>query len=289
MHLFNALRIAFVFLLALANPVAAQIEFEDTEIPEFRDLADDTIVELAPIAPDDINNVGQSVINGQVVNPRDFPAVLRMRTGGTCTASLVGTGTIFIAAHCVDENTRIVFVSGDQRVSTICEIAPTYNTTTHANDFALCLLQRSVKDGIIPFETLDTTTKPSRGDVVTLTGYGCTRRGGPLDGRLRIGTSVVVDRPSKFRREPSAIFTRSDLSQGEAVLCPGDSGGPLFEMGDDTAGPRTIKGVNSRTTYEYGVSIFSATASSQGRAFITDWAERHNQLICGVNRDFGCK
>ncbi len=52
--------------------------------------------------------VDQQVINGVVVDERFFPAIFgKMRTGEStpsCTASLIGPGTMLIAAHCVDDS-----------------------------------------------------------------------------------------------------------------------------------------------------------------------------------------
>lgn len=280
-----------VSLLAIAPlatfPAAAELAFSDDEVPEFAALEDDTEIVVETIPADTVNDVGQTLINGTPVNPRDFPGVLRMTTGGTCTAALVGPATVLFAAHCLGGNTRIAFRAGTTTVRGICTTAPGYNTSTHHQDWALCLLQRRVS-GIV-FETVDAAAKPQPGERVMLTGFGCTVEDGPLDGRLRVGFSDVVRQPTGFRREPSAIFTASSIAAGEAVLCPGDSGGPLFRSGDDTTSARQIVGVNSRTTFELGVSIFAATASTEGASFIRDWAESNNQEICGINRVAGCK
>lgn len=268
-------------------PASAQIAFSDP-VPEFEEFARTLEVEVSPIEATNDNDVGQSLINGTPVNPREFPGVLRMTTGGTCTAAIVGPATILFAAHCLQGNTSIRFVNGSgDAVRGVCTIAPVYNLNTHANDWALCLLQRRVTG--IAFETIDTGTKPEAGERLMLTGYGCTLPGGSSDGILRAGFSDVVAQPSNFAREPSAIFIRSSVGEGDALLCPGDSGGPLFRSGDDTSAARQIVGVNSRVSFQTGVSIFSATASPAGAQFIRAWAEATNQEICGVNREIGCK
>ncbi len=282
--------VAFAGAFAIAaTETRAQISFEDDPNPGFSALIEDETIVLELITADSDNDVGQQVGNGQVVDPRFFQAVLRMRTGGTCTASLVGPAVILIAAHCVDESRRIVFAAGAAQVAGVCRIAPTYNPVRHHDDWALCLLERRVAPGSLTFETVDTEARPPAGTSVALNGYGCTFRDGPLDGRLRIGFSTTANRPAGFRREPSAIYTKSDVGQGEAFLCPGDSGGPLFVMNDDTSGPRRIVGVNSRTTFEYGVSVFSATAAPTARAFIADFVDLTGAKICGVNLEIGCK
>ncbi|AUQ49039.1 Trypsin-like protease precursor [Phaeobacter inhibens] len=277
-----------VSTLGLATEdAAAELTFGDDPIPEFAALAaeEDITLELLPEDGDD--DVDQLLINGMVVSSKNFPGVLRMTTGGTCTAALIGPATVLFAAHCLGNNVRINFRAAGTTVRGICQKAPGYNPTTHHQDWALCLLERPAS-GII-FETVDVDAKPGPGERLMLSGFGCTFEDGPLDGRLRVGFSDVVNRPSGFRREPSAIFTHSAINAGEAVLCPGDSGGPLFRTGDAIDSARQIVGVNSRTTYSHGVSIFSATASPEGAAFIRGWSEVNNQEICGVNREIGCK
>jgi len=281
--------LVLLFALCVSSTnTLAEMKFSEELVPEFTTLVEEDDVVLEALTLDSISDVvEQLVVNGTPVNPRHFPGVLRMVTGGTCTAALVGPATVLFAAHCLGNNTRIRFRSGSASVRGRCTIAPGYNSSTHHEDWALCLLERRVT-GIV-FESVDISNKPSPGARLMLTGYGCTFEGGNLDGRLRLGFSNVVSRPADLRREPSAIFTRSSIAAGGAVLCPGDSGGPLFRSGDDTTASRQIVGVNSRTTFGYGVSIFSATASSSGASFIRNWASAFNQEICGVNRAIGCK
>lgn len=264
----------------------ADISFAADPIPEFEALAAEEDITLELLPESDEDDVDQLLINGMIVSPKKFPGVLRMTTGGTCTASLIGPATVIFAAHCLGNKNRITFRAGGKRVRGICQKAPGYNPTTHQQDWALCLLERRAI-GIV-FESVDIDTKPVSGDRLMLSGFGCTVEDGPLDRRLRVGFSDVVSQPANFRREPSAIFTHSAITAGEAILCPGDSGGPLFRTGDGDDPVRKIVGINSRTSYSYGVSIFSATASPEGAAFIRGWSEVNNQEICGVNLDIGC-
>src|SRR5690606_21746095 len=96
------------------------------------------------------------------------------------------------------------------------------------------------------------------------------------------GFSDVVRQPTNFRPKPSAIFTFASIEAGDAVLCPGDSGRPLFRSGVDTSGARQIVGANSRTTYSHGVSIFSVTASAERAGFLrSGWATRTTDTCVG--------
>lgn len=265
----------------------AQVLVSDDVVPEFAAQAQANEIVVEMLVPDSVNDVGLELINGTPVDPRNFPGIVRMVTGGTCTAALIGPATILFAAHCLQGNTNIKFQISDRTIAGICQNSPGYNVQTHEFDWALCLLSNRISG--IPYETVDVQNRPAIGDRLLLTGYGCTRQGGPLDGRLRVGFSDVIAQPASLRREPSAIFTHSAIEAGEAVLCPGDSGGPLFRAGADPTSARKIVGVNSRTTFELGISVFAATASPEGSAFLRSWAEANGQPICGVNSVANCK
>ncbi|MDX0974132.1 S1 family peptidase [Sinorhizobium medicae] len=275
--------------LAFVNPALSKDEVVvgNEAVPAFEKLEHETEAsfELLPQIP--AMDVEPLLINGTVADRRKFPAIVRMTTGGTCTASIVGPAAILIAAHCVDNPARISFVSGTRRVVGICQHAPGYLSIDKSQDWAMCLLRNELSG--FPYESVDIDTMPTPGDQLVLTGYGCTQRDGPLDGLLRVGFSMVVSRPAGFREETSTIYTSSDLSEGEAVLCPGDSGGPIFRFSGGLNDSRKIVGVNSRTTFERGVSLFSATASVAGADFLKTWAALHNQKVCGVNLREGCK
>lgn len=274
-------------IIASAGVASAQIIISDEVVPEFAALEATGEFVLEQLPEDPEGGVNQSLINGQVVNRADFPAVLRMTTGGTCTAAVVGPATILFAAHCLLGGDRISFTTGSRTVRGRCTVAPGFNPSNLSNDWALCLLENSV--GNITFETIDVAAKPGTGDMVLLTGYGCTQPGGSVDGRLRAGFSDIVPRPAQLAAAEGAIYTRASVSQGEVMLCPGDSGGPLFRSGADLSGSRQIVAVNSGVKFELGVSAFAATASATGAAFVRGWAQANNQKICGVNLDLGCR
>jgi len=212
-----------------------------------------------------------------------------MTTGGTCTAALVGEAALLTAAHCVPNGAVIRFVVGARETRGVCERAPGYHPDTNeSEDWALCLLEFPIIG--IKYETISASVPPV-GTRVVLTGYGCTEKGGSSDRRLRWGISDTADRPRDgFPDEASTIYTESSINMGGAILCPGDSGGPLFVVaGNSFNDARTLEGVNSRTTFQRGVSLFAATGSAAGRQFFNGWAERHSQLICGVNTKKNCR
>lgn len=273
----------------------------DTDNPGFDVLDARVVDDLSQLGEDSAISAGQEVINGVVVDRRDFPAIFGKRSGldpnPTCTAALVGPSTILIAAHCVSSSPRIRLSSGTVRVEGICQTAPGWSSNTDTGaDIALCLLRRPVS-GIV-YERVSFTV-PAAGQQVTVSGFGCTEEGGPRDGTLRLGTAPIKARPAGFRDSPGTLYTVGSITGGDAVLCPGDSGGPLFLMGSSTDGPREIIGVNSATTFDRGVSLFAGLGATGNRAFIEDYASGKltpdsagrpiERAICGVNLDADCK
>jgi hypothetical protein len=283
------LALALAQLLAPDLRAAAQIAVDPAPVPGFAALAAQADYTLEPFESVPEIAVEPQLINGTPVNPALFPGVVRMTTGGTCTAAVVGPATILLAAHCMPDRARINFKLGAASVQGICLHSPGYSVgIAFSNDLALCLLSNRIT-GMV-YESVDIARPTASGEIVALTGYGCTFEDGPLDGRLRIGVSKIVAKPSaNWPNDPSTIYSRSDVEAGGAVVCPGDSGGPLFRTGEDLAGPRKIVGVNSRTTYSAGVSLFAAVASAAGAAFLKDWTTANGTEICGVNRQTGCK
>jgi hypothetical protein len=256
--------------------------------PRFQELVRGQAIVFSPLPPVSTPS-GEQLINGVPVDPKQFPTVFRMTTGGTCTATLIGPAAMLTAAHCVPNGAQITFVLGGRDVRGLCEQARGYHPQfNQSEDWAICLLEFPVTG--ISYETIAADV-PAIGKRVVLTGYGCTQQGGSLDGTLRAGVSDTVTGSSTgFPAETSTIYTKSNIDGGGAVLCPGDSGGPLFVVaGNSFNDARTLVGVNSRTTFQFGVSLFAATGSTAGKQFFRDWAERNGQKICGINTDQSCR
>jgi hypothetical protein len=243
-------------------------------------------------------NAGTVLINGELVDPRYFPAILRKKTGNNCTAALIGPATVLTAAHCAAHGAQIGFGILGQRVAGICEQAPGYQAGRKSEDWALCLLQYEVQG--IPYENVEIKNPPAQGTAIFLTGYGCTatKAGGkidvclpkemfvPGDQKLRIGMTTVSAQPDQLANRPNSIFSSGSISSGDTILCPGDSGGPAFVI--PNANPKAIRrlvGVNSATCIlgDHGISAIASTSSAPGVAFIRSWVERHGQIVCGVN------
>lgn len=218
---------------------------------------------------------GLELINGNPVDGRHLPQILKMTTDGTCTASIVGPSTVIIAAHCVDHRSWIKLVATSGSTFGFCEHHPDYPQDISA-DISMCLLQHKVRG--IKFDHIDDDTVPPEGTNIVLTGFGCTQEGGPLDGQLRLGMSVASG-----IKQGNFLFTQSDLDAGQAVLCPGDSGGPAYTFQADFFSSRRLVGVNSRTTFGFGQSLLASTAEPANAAFLKAWTERWSQQVCGVN------
>ncbi len=209
------------------NTALAQIVITDEKVPEFTALQDDAEIILKQMPS--VDGVGTELINGFVVSQNDFPGVLRMTTGGTCTASLVGPASILFAAHCFKkDHAKIRFDLGGKSVRGICRIAPGYLAGDKSDDWAMCLLNKKVS-GIF-YETIDFGSLPKRGDLIHLSGYGCQAKDGKLDGQLRLGYAFASKPYPQAPYEASTLYTKADIENGEAVLCPGDSGGPAFKI-----------------------------------------------------------
>jgi hypothetical protein len=287
--------------ILFATNAHAQLDVSGDENPAFAVLEasiDDTLVQFASQGA---VSAGQEVINGVVVDVRDFEAVLGKRRAfdphPTCTAALVGPATVLIAAHCVDGSPRIRLKTSSGVVEGICKIAPGWSSEADTgSDLALCLLRQHVS-GVV-FERVSFTL-PSVGQLVAITGFGCTEEGGQRDGVLRMGTAPAQNRPAGFAESIGTLYTIAAIGDGDAVLCPGDSGGPLFVIGATTNGPREVIAVNSATTFDRGVSLFAALGAVHNQSFIRSWASGEltpdasgqpiPQDVCGINRDRDCK
>jgi len=221
------------------------------------------------------------LIGGGPAPAGEYPASVYLEIdGGWCSGTVVGERAVLTAAHCAIGKKTIRFDLGGKTFRGSCEQARSYKKNETA-DWALCSLDGSVEG--IPFERLEADERAvEEGDLLMLTGYGCTVPGrgtGGNDGIYRIGEAKVLDVPAG--RSNDIV-----LASG-AALCFGDSGGPGFRIQKD--GRRRVVGVNSRGDIRV-MSFLSATYTDQARSFFRSWAAKKGLQVCGVyGSEDGCR
>jgi hypothetical protein len=240
-----------------------------------------------------VADLDTDLIGGRVVSRRDFPELIRIRQeGATCSASIIGPRVVLTAAHCSTADGAIVPVSesvdysfevlGGTRFTARCTLAPGYAQDDH--DMALCLSNAELPP---PYASVGAEV-PMVGAIVTLTGYGCTQPGGGggNNGTLKIGdarvTSIPAGRPHGYWFETTAG------AGGDAAICFGDSGGPVYRQLHNRREPHVVIGVNSRGDIRR-VSLLTALGLRVSKDFIDEYARLRGLKICGVNEDCGGK
>jgi hypothetical protein len=173
------------------------------------------------------------LINGIPVDPKEWPSVVRIFSGGaSCTAAVVGARKVLTAAHCAETGAEVTFktLSGKSFTGT-AQRNPEYPTQDKDHAIITTTADIDVKPMSIRTDRFET-----KGMDVTLIGYGCIQPGGGggNDGTLRKGSSKV---------DSGQGFDLLLKAPGGAALCYGDSGGPVFYQ--DTNGP-VIIAVNSK-------------------------------------------
>lgn len=218
-----------------------------------------------------------TVINARRVTPKLYSASFYAKDL-KCSSSLVGPKTFLTAAHCLKKGPTMTVGVGTRIVVTTCTTASAYPKNLTA-DYALCLAPDDINDTPY-FESVSLdATKLKINQEVSLTGFGCTERGGGGDktGNVyRVGEAPIQSLPNG---SDNFLVTR-----GETAVCFGDSGGPAFlQMGKDGS-PRfqvSVNGVGDNNRVSGLASLSTTTAIS----FLQDWSTRHGQKICGLHPD----
>lgn len=245
-----------------------------------------------------------NLIGGSVTDQSQWPASGFGRSGNaSCSYTIVGERTLLTAAHCVRDGGTFNFARQGVNYSAVCTHHPQYSqaawdfassVTTPGNsddslpqipvgateDWALCITNAVVQG--VPYEVVAVNSADVaciNGLEITLSGFGCTRWGGSIDGQFRVGTAPTIQCPSSQAQD---LVTR-----GRVALCSGDSGGGAYIVAPD--GSRKYVGTNSRsntTTTSYLSSTFGPKFGSWARS----WAAQKQTQICGVTADAqGCR
>lgn len=163
-----------------------------------------------PSSETQITSENSALRNGQLTDER--PEVGRI---SGCTATLVAQDVAITASHCIGYRTQlsignydqlILTNNGDTRRFTINRYR-SFSRELGADDIALLGLAEMVPEDFARGAPIARETPPL-GTSLTVFGFGCTQIGGRSDGRKR-----------------KATYEEGDTA---AHLCPGDSGGPVF-------------------------------------------------------------
>lgn len=228
-----------------------------------------------------------SIENGEKQDVDQWPATLKYYAPNgrdfICTATLVGERVVLTAAHCLlEDGLAEVRVRGLSPVEITCSRHPSYQHAGLQADIALCQTAVPIHP-TFSFENLDLRiTRVRKNSELFLLGFGCrdvNRPGDPqLVGQLYGGRSTVF----ALSVEPGGHFQ----TRGGVVICPGDSGGSAYLLGDRSSpsGPRSIVGINSGYVADTKVSYITSMTAIVAD-FVRDWAEDNSVAICGVHND----
>jgi hypothetical protein len=201
------------------------------------------------------------------------------------------------AAHCVSDSTVIKIEEAGAMTGFEgrCERGPKFPSDP-SQDWALCSLTTDYPPPIIGnrppgfYEVLNTDPSAlKKRDGVQITGFGCTSPGDPLDNIYRVGWAEIDKLPGGVVIEGKTVDTPNVLRINglPSYLCEGDSGGPAFEIDEESPSFRRVIGINSQTINYSGLKIgyLASTSTEDALHFFDEWAKAHKKKICGLHED----
>jgi hypothetical protein len=246
---------------------------------------------------------------------RTFPIIFKPKSPDNdkyvlhCTATLIGPRVLLTAAHCLDNGPQITIwdqnAKGKEHLfDAQCTAHPLYQQNINVTaDYALCLLGKELKDVKPEWVSLQPGLLGGEA-LLVLTGFGCTDikdQGKPVvDGDIvpRQGGGRITPLGYTFNPNPGAEdFLTLGAIEGDASLCPGDSGGAVMLNVDRDGRSVTadvspaklsarsvLVGVNSGlVSVNDNVSIIAATATVDFRDFLSVWLLEHPGIeVCDL-------
>lgn len=220
------------------------------------------------------------LIGGKQASKKDYPEILYMTASAKteswmCSGTVVGPEVYLTAAHCADNGQVVRGFKGGWEA--VCTRHPSYTDQDNdsAVDISICKRTDGREWKMQPAIISDTS--PQVGDIVTLTGYGCTRSNGTggNNGHLKVGEAPVIE----LEIEGDYWF----YTLGKDALCMGDSGGPAYRQ---ITAPRRemheLIGVNSRGDIKT-MSMLAPVYIELSQNFLELYALSEGVKICGIS------
>jgi secreted trypsin-like serine protease len=196
------------------------------------------VVEDGDFETGDIVN-GKSVSAKNVLGHSVVALVSENEKGESlCTGSLISSGVVLTAAHCVEHNPKsmkIIFAldvhkAKESSMRDVDKFVKNPNWTHHLDsgegDLALVHFKGNVPAGYVPLKLAPEKLELKIGKKITIIGYGVTDGESKTNsGKLRQTSSEIIDRKSE---------TEMVTDGQQSSVCFGDSGGPaVIKNGKD--------------------------------------------------------